>query len=58
MSAVALAPCVAAAVLLGVVLRAFVAAVNSAFVLHALVDAYYANAVAAGAFHSINGHRH
>jgi hypothetical protein len=58
MSAVALASCVVAPLLFGVVLRAFVAAVNSPVVLHALVDAYYANAVAAGAFHSVIGDRH
>jgi hypothetical protein len=55
---VAFAPGVVAAVAFGVVIRALIAAINTAFVLHALFDADDANAVAAGAFHSINGHSH
>jgi len=55
---VAFAPGVVAAVAFGVVVCALVAAIDSAFALHALFDAYDANAVAAGAFHSINGHSH
>jgi hypothetical protein len=43
-SAVAFAPGVVAAVAFDVVIRALVAAINSAFVLHALFDAYDTNA--------------